>query len=164
MLRSAKPGRGLWRFFAAAGVIAGATLLIPAQSDAGQCPAGEMVADGQKPGAMANKGATDKVLSSIDLGKEKIGLKGHQFRLRQLTIQPGGEVAWHNHAERPALIYVVSGSIVEYANTCAVPVVHNAGEVAMESIGLAHWWKNTAEKPAVLLSADIVSDPTDKNM
>ena len=35
------------------------------------------------------------------------------MRVRQLEIQPGGIVPWHSHADRPALIYVVSGEIVE---------------------------------------------------
>ena len=30
-----------------------------------------------------------------------------------LVVQPGGIVPWHSHADRPALIYVVSGEIVE---------------------------------------------------
>jgi quercetin dioxygenase-like cupin family protein len=82
--------------------------------------------------------------------------------LRQLVVQPGGVVAWHSHEERPAIIYIVSGSIVEYASTCAVPIVHNAGDVARETHTTKHWWTNTSNKPAVLLSADILHDKMDQ--
>jgi quercetin dioxygenase-like cupin family protein len=73
-------------------------------------------------------------------------------------------VPWHSHAERPAIIYIVSGTIVEYASTCAVPIVHRAGDVARETHATSHWWKNTSNRPAVLLSADILHDKADPHM
>ena len=68
------------------------------------------------------------------------------MRLRKLVIQPGGIVPWHSHAERPANIYVVEGAMTEYRSTCAVPIEHKAGEVAVESGNLAHWWKNNTDE------------------
>jgi quercetin dioxygenase-like cupin family protein len=128
---------------------------------AGECPADKVTADGQKPGATAHKNVTDKVIGSIDLQKEGPALKDHKFRLRRLVVQPGGEVAWHSHSERPAIIYIVSGSITEFASTCAVPIEHKAGDVAVETHKTSHWWKNRGKKPAVLLSADILHDKSD---
>ena len=101
--------------------------------------------DAQKPGATMPKGVDDKVIGSIDLAKEGPALKDHKLRLRRLVIQPGGVVPWHSHAERPAIIYIVSGTIVEYRSTCAVPIVHKAGEVAEEMHTTSHWWKNHAQ-------------------
>lgn len=141
----------------AAGAIAALGLMSGA-AHAGSCPADKVTADGQKPGATAHKDVTDKVIASIDLAQEALKLKDTKFRLRQLVVQPGGVVAWHSHEERPAIIYIVSGSIVEYASTCAVPIVHKAGDVARETHATNHWWKNTSKKPAVLLSADILHD------
>jgi quercetin dioxygenase-like cupin family protein len=86
------------------------------------------------------------------------------MRVRRLEIQPGGIVPWHSHAERPALIYIVSGTIVEHASNCAVPITHKAGEVARETHATSHWWQNTGTVPVVLLSFDIQRDPNDKNM
>ena len=121
-----------------------------------------MTTDGQKAGATAHKNVTDKVIASIDLAQEAPKLKDTKFRLRQLVVQPGGVVAWHSHEERPAIIYIVSGSIVEYASTCTVPITHKAGDVARETHTTKHWWKNTSKKPAVLLSADILHDKMDQ--
>ena len=81
--------------------------------------------------------------------------------MRRLDIKPGGEVAWHSHADRPAIIYIVSGTILEYSSTCRVPIVHRAGDVATETHVTSHWWKNRSSKPAVLLSADILHDKSD---
>jgi len=133
---------------------------------AGGCPADKRVADG-KGQAMSQAPAaavTDKVLTMIDLANENVAIKDRQLRLRQLVIQPGGIVPWHSHGDRPALIYIVSGEITEYASTCAVPIVHRAGEAAQESHGLSHWWKNTGRVPVVLLSADLFHAEHDPHM
>jgi quercetin dioxygenase-like cupin family protein len=84
--------------------------------------------------------------------------------VRRLEIQPGGIVPWHSHAERPALIYIVSGEIAEHASNCAVPILHKAGEVARETHATAHWWQNTGTAAVTLLSFDIAVDPNDHNM
>jgi len=118
-------------------------------------PAGQ----GQKAGATAPKDVTDKVLATIDLSKEKVAVKDRQFRMRELVVQPGGIVPWHDHGDRPAIIFIVSGEITEFASTCRLPIVHRAGEVSHESIGLQHWWKNEGKAPAKLISADIFHVP-----
>ncbi|NOT42208.1 MAG: cupin domain-containing protein [Alphaproteobacteria bacterium] len=125
------------------------------QALAGECPTGKTMAGAMKPGPMAPKDVTDNVIGSIDLG-QGYNIAGKTMRLRRLVVQPGGVVPWHSHAERPANIYVVEGSVTEYRSTCAVPIEHNAGEVAVESGDLAHWWKNNTTKQTVLISADIV--------
>jgi quercetin dioxygenase-like cupin family protein len=150
---------------AAVGVACAAALLIAAPAAiAGECPAGKVTTDGQKAGATAHKDVVEKLLGQIDLSKEKIAVADHHLRMRRLDIKPGGEVAWHSHAERPALIYVVSGTITEYASTCAVAIVHTTGDLSLERGGLSHWWKNTSAEPVVLISADIAADPKDHNM
>lgn len=146
-----------------AAVVAGA-LSVSASAFAGTCPAGKETTDGQKAGATAHKEVAEKLLGEIDLSKEKVAVAGHHLRMRRLDIKPGGEVAWHSHAERPALIYVISGTITEYSNHCQVPIVHKTGELSIEQGGLSHWWKNTSKKPVVLISADIAQDPEAKGM
>ena len=131
---------------------------------AGQCPAGKMIADATKPVDYAAKGVTDTVIAAINLKDEPVMVNDRTFRMRRLTIEPGGIVPWHSHGDRPAIIYVVDGSVTEYASNCAVPIVHNAGDVAPETHATAHWWKNTGKKPAVLISADLLKDPSDHMM
>jgi len=60
----------------------------------------------------------------------------------------------------------VKGSIVEYASNCAVPIVHNTGDVSPEGKGTSHWWQNTTTEPVVLISVDIFDDRAnqDKHM
>jgi quercetin dioxygenase-like cupin family protein len=137
---------------------------LAAPAFAGECPADKMKVDAVKPVTLGPKGVTDKVLSTIDLSKEKVALNGHMMRARRLEVQPGGIVPWHSHADRPALIYIVSGDIYENASNCAVPILHKAGEVARETHATAHWWQNTGKVPVVLLAFDIQHDPNDKHM
>jgi hypothetical protein len=42
--------------------------------------------------------------------------------------------------------------------------VHKAGDVARETHTTAHWWKNTGEKTAVLISVDILHDKMEERM
>jgi quercetin dioxygenase-like cupin family protein len=156
--------RSIRRHAAAAALIAGAFAALAPAVHAGECPADKVVADGQgqKPGPTMPKDVTDVVRYSTDLSKEPLALPGRLFRLRQLEIKPGGIVPWHSHNERPAMIYIVSGEVVEYASSCAVPITHRAGDVAPEKNGTSHWWKNTGSKTAVLISVDLF--PTEMKM
>ena len=104
------------------------------------------------------------MLTAIDLAKEPAKIKDRQLRLRKLVIEPGGVVPWHSHGDRPAIIYIIEGEILEYASNCAVPIVHKAGDVTAETNPRAHWWENRGDKTVVLLSADLLRDKHDKHM
>jgi quercetin dioxygenase-like cupin family protein len=132
--------------------IAGAIISSPAF--AGSCPQGQEQANPLASAPTMPKAVTDDVIGSVDLEKE-INVAGRDLRLRRLVVQPGGIVPMHSHAGRPALIITVSGEVVEHRSSCAAPIVHKAGEVAMESGGISHWWQNEGRTPAVLLSADV---------
>ena len=153
-----------YRIFSIAAASLGLATLFAASAMAGECPAGKMGVDVTKPGAMAPKDVTDTVLNAIDLAKEPAHLNDRMLRLRRLVVQPGGIVPWHSHGDRPAIIYIVSGEITEYASTCAVPVLHKAGDSTAEMHSTSHWWQNTGKDPVVLLSADLLHDQSDKNM
>ena len=155
--------RGPRRAITVAGALIAALGLTSAAA-AGECPADKFKADVRAPVSTPATGVTDTVLASIDLAKEPVQLKDHLQRVRKLVIQPGGVVPWHSHTDRPALIYIIEGEIVEYASNCAVPIVHKAGDVRAETQGTSHWWKNLGDKTVTLLSFDILHDMHDHNM
>ena len=157
-------GRGLGRRLVLAAVTAGTTLIGISTALAGECPKDQMKADVRKSESHAAKGVVDKVLAAIDLEKEPAKIKGRQLRLRKLTIEPGGIVPWHSHDDRPAIIYIAEGEIVEYASNCAVPIVHKAGDISVERFGTSHWWQNLGSKTVVLFSSDVLHDKHDKHM
>ena len=135
-----------------------ASLVIAAPAFAGECPADKVGANPLPGAASAPVGVMEKELSSIDLGKESVQLPQRRLRFRHMEIQPGGIVPLHSHGDRPALIMVNQGQIFEYSSKCTVPITHKAGEIARESNGLMHWWKNEGNVVVVLTIADIVND------
>ena len=161
MLQPTPKGRS-GRILLAAGAALGASLMATAVF-AGECPPDQQKPNVRKPVDVQAVGKTDTVIATLDVAKEH-GINGRLFRMRRLTIEPGGLVPWHSHEERPAIIYVVSGTIEEYSSDCAVPIVHKAGDVSPESKGVSHWWKNTGNETVVLISADLLQDASDHNM
>jgi len=165
---NSKSEQSNWRRVALAGVIAGAFALGTTAANAGECPADKKVADGQgqKPSTAAAKDVTDVVRVTTDLSKEPAAVNGRLFRLRQLDMKPGAIVPWHSHGNRPAMIYIVSGEVIEYASNCAVPILHKAGDVAAERNGTSHWWTNNGTATAVLISVDLfpVENMKDQHM
>ena len=153
----------MWNCIIATGAISAMLSVGAVPASAGQCPARKVVADGkgQKMRTAQAKGLSDRVLTRINLVNEPVMLKEHALRLRRLVIQPGGIVPWHSHTDRPAIIYIISGTITEYRSTCAVPIVHRAGESTAEVKGTSHWWKNTGRRTVVLLSADLFHEKSD---
>jgi quercetin dioxygenase-like cupin family protein len=133
--------------FVAAMALGGATPAL-----AGQC--GTAGANALANAPTMPKGVTDTVIGAVDLGPE-INVDGRQLRTRRLVVQPGGIVPIHNHADRPALIVTVSGSITEHRSDCATPVEHHAGDISREAGGISHYWINHGTESAVLLSSDV---------
>ena len=162
MFQSKEKGR-LGRNLLFAGAALGACLAASAAFADG-CPADQKKPDARGPVDFKPVGVTDTVIASIDVSKAPFDIKDRNFRMRKLTIEPGGIVPWHSHGDRPAIIYIIEGEINEYASNCAVPIVHKAGDVVAETSEVSHWWKNLGDKTVVLLSADLLKDPNDKNM
>ena len=104
-----------------------------------------------------NKGVTIAPLSGFDLSKQGLDdLNQRQFRMRQLTVEPGGAIALHSHAKRPALTYILRGTLLEHRGT--QDHLYKPGEVITESTDVAHWAENTGSEPAVLISADLFKE------
>ena len=152
--------RGWLRSAAAIAFVAGFAV----SAQAGECPAGMAKPNARQAVDFKPVGVTDTTLGAIDLGKEMAKIKGRELRFRKMVIQPGGIVPWHSHDDRPALIYVAEGEIIEYASNCAGPIHHKAGEIRQETQGTSHWWKNLSDAPVVLFIGDVRHDPNDHHM
>lgn len=149
-----------WLGVAATAVVVGFAF----SAQAGECPTDKRMANARQPVDFKPVGVTDTTLGAIDLGKEMAKITGRELRFRKMTIAPGGIVPWHSHDDRPALIYVAEGEIIEYASNCAAPIHHKAGEIRAETQGTSHWWKNLSDKQVILFIGDVRHDPNDKHM
>jgi len=148
---------------ALAGLIAGSAVY-SSSALAGECPAGQTRAGARDKVGFKAQGVTDVTLGSINLERQPANIKDRELRFRKLTIEPGGIVPWHSHDDRPALIFVQQGEIVEYASNCAEPIVHKAGDLRSEVYGTSHWWKNLGTETVILYVGDVRKDPHDHNM
>ena len=163
MFKPTANSRALWQGLALACIIAGSAATA-SSAFAGECPAGKMKADAREEVKFKPVGVTNVTLGAIDLEKQPAHLKDRESRFRKLTIEPGGIVPWHSHGDRPAIIYIAEGEIVEYASNCADPIVHKAGDIRPETSGTAHWWQNLGNKTVILFVGDVLHDKNDKNM
>src|SRR4051812_44843160 len=59
----------------------------------------------------ANVGQSEEVLRSLDLTNELESGKGRPLRMRKMTMAPGGAMAVHTHAGRPAVAYMLQGEM-----------------------------------------------------
>lgn len=104
-----------------------------------------------------------ETLGNVPLGPEYpdiAGFNGRELRMRLWTIQPGGIVPLHSHRDRPAIMYILDGDIIEHRDDRDDPVVHSAPGISKESGGVTHWWENTGDVTVQLIAIDIFNaDP-----
>lgn len=105
---------------------------------------------------VAEKFLTRKTLDEVHL-KNWRGLGDLYLRMRVLTIEPGGFVPTHYHDDRPSIVYVLQGELMEHNSFCSEPVRHRAGDWTAEfGPFVGHWWENTGTQTAIVLSADVI--------
>ena len=101
-----------------------------------------------------NAGFSEEALSSLDLTNELDSLRGRPLRLRRLTLQPGGVLGLHTHADRPAVGYLLQGQLTYHQEGQPNRVIDPGGSFA-EGRSTTHWAESTGSVPAVWIAADI---------
>lgn len=105
-----------------------------------------------------SSGVTIELLSTMDLGPELEGMAGLQFRMRKVTIEPGGVFGpLHDHKGRPGMVYVLHGTITDIRD--GVATEYGPGVGWPEDKNTNHWLENRGTTPAVEISVDIVRQP-----
>jgi quercetin dioxygenase-like cupin family protein len=101
------------------------------------------------------KGVTVELLAALDLGAEIEGMAGRQFRMRMVTIEPGGVFGpLHDHIDRPGLVYILQGTITDHRD--GLTREYGPGLGWPEDKNTLHWLENRGTTPAVEISVDIV--------
>jgi quercetin dioxygenase-like cupin family protein len=109
-------------------------------------------------GPSEHKGLTVETLGVIpeDSMNAQIGLSGYVLQLREITIAPGGQIAQHDHAGRPGLVKVISGTWVECRPDGETDYAAADMTGILEDKETVHWFFNRGEEPATALVCDIV--------
>ena len=115
---------------------------------------GLRLAAGQRQPPPQNVVQSEEVLRSLDLTTELESARGRPLRMRRITVQPGGALALHNHVDRPAVTYMLSGEMT-YHQEGRPDTVIRAGQGFAEGRTTTHWGENTGKVPAVWIAVDI---------
>jgi hypothetical protein len=142
---------------------------VPAAASAASCPPDQVLKEPREIENAPDIGVDRPVLATVDLtGWRNMG--PFMLRMRRLTIAKDGIVPTHWHNDRPSIVTVISGELIEHNTFCAVPIVHPAGDTSPEFGDFhGHWWENKSGGEVVLISADVVpiemmNDPKDPGM
>ncbi|MEO1328847.1 MAG: cupin domain-containing protein [Pseudomonadota bacterium] len=120
------------------------------------CPDEHKLSEPRELNPLPGGGVKAPVIGSGDLtGWRDLG--NFRLRMRKITVAPGGVVPVHSHDDRPSIVYIVEGEIVEYNAFCAVPITHKTGDAAVEiGPGHKHWWQNKTDTAVVIISSDVL--------
>jgi hypothetical protein len=93
---------------------------------------------------------------SEDSMEKQIGLTGYKLQLREITIEPGGQIAKHSHEGRPGLVKVISGTWTEGRPSGEMDFVASDPLGILEDSETIHWFWNRGSEPAAAIVCDIV--------
>ena len=148
--------------FKAAVLGATALLGLAGPALAGECPAEHVLTKPRTLEDVPMAALSREVIANVRLEGWR-GVGAFMLRTRRLELQPGGTVPTHEHWDRPAIVYVLKGTVIEHNSFCAVPIVHHAGDVSEEfGEGYVHWWVNNSNEVVTFLSSDVVPYPSDQ--
>lgn len=117
------------------------------------CPPGRTQTNARTEGFGPTIGVTSADIALTALAHDPT----RALRLRRIVVQPGGIIAWHDHAAIQGFAVIAAGEMVELRNTCHDPLTYRAGDVAMEDAGTAHSWRNESDAEAVVLVSHVVA-------
>ncbi|MCP4329728.1 MAG: cupin domain-containing protein [Alphaproteobacteria bacterium] len=86
----------------------------------------------------------------------QIGLTGYKLQLREITIEPGGQIAKHGHETRPGLVKVIDGTWVEGRPSGETAYKASDPNGILEDEVTIHWFWNRGDTPATAIVCDIV--------
>ena len=103
------------------------------------------------------KAIAGKQLASLDLGRE-IGVPGWYLQARLITIEPGGNDAVHSHNGRPAIPYVLKGTLTQCSPDGQCQDLQE-GQVGIADKDTVHWDKNNGTTQLQFLVLGLFDQP-----
>ena len=103
-------------------------------------------ANGQAP---EPKGPVAKPLLNLDLAPEMDTVQGRVMRMQLTTYEPGAANKPHSHKDRPEVVYILSGKVIEHRGEVAKE--YGPGDSFTADRNTTHWMENKGAVPAVML-------------
>ena len=101
-----------------------------------------------------NQGVEQEVYGTLDVAGQ-MGIAGWNLRLRRLVLAPGGHTGLHKHADRPAIVRVIEGTLTVH-DAGGATVEYGAGQSYPTDKTVEHWEENRGTTPVVLVVADVL--------
>jgi quercetin dioxygenase-like cupin family protein len=99
------------------------------------------------------KGPTAKPLLNLDLAPEMDTVQGRTLRMQLTTYEPGSSNKPHSHKDRPEVVYILSGRVIEHRGDVAKE--YGPGDSFIADHTTTHWMENKGTVPAVMLVTGI---------
>src|SRR3977135_2862134 len=99
------------------------------------------------------RGPSSKPLTPIGRALEIDSVAGRVMRLQMTTYEPGASNTAHSHKDRPEVVYVLSGKIIDHRGDVAKE--YGPGETFPAGKDPTHWMENKGSVPAVLVVTTI---------
>jgi len=119
---------------------------------------GYQVVKAQRQPPSEHKGVEVKSLGVISESsmQAQIGLQGYKMQLREITLAPGGQIARHDHYQRPGLVWTLAGSWTEGRPSGEKEFPASLDQAILEDATTDHWFWNDSAEPARVVVCDIV--------
>ena len=99
------------------------------------------------------KGPVAKPLLNLDLAPEMDSVQGRVMRMQLTTYEPGASNKPHSHKDRPEVVYILSGKVIEHRGDVAKE--YGPGDSFTADKNTTHWMENKGTVPAVMLVTGI---------
>ncbi len=103
-----------------------------------------------------NKGLSPTPLQTQPLAQQIPAMAGYVMRSRIVSLEPGGSVQEHSHADRPGFLYVLEGELTEYRGETVR--VMRPGDSLTEAFDTVHGVKNETDQPVVVVVVDLIKE------
>jgi quercetin dioxygenase-like cupin family protein len=99
------------------------------------------------------KGPVAKPILNLDLAPEMDSVAGRALRMQLTTYEPGASNKAHSHKDRPEVVYILSGKVIEHRGDVAKE--YGPGDTFTADHTTTHWMENKGTVPAVMLVTGI---------
>jgi quercetin dioxygenase-like cupin family protein len=96
-----------------------------------------------------------KPLIGLELAPEMESVQGRSLCMQLTTYEPGASNTEHSHKDRPEVVYVLSGKIIDHRGDAAKE--YGPGDTFTADRNTMHWMENKGTVPAVMLVTGIAN-------
>jgi quercetin dioxygenase-like cupin family protein len=96
-----------------------------------------------------------KPLIGLELAPELDSVQGRSLCMQLTTYDPGASNTEHSHKDRPEVVYVLSGKIIDHRGDVAKE--YGPGDTFTADRNTVHWMENKGTVPAVMLVTGIAA-------